>query len=462
MTVPLRDASSFALQLSKGGPSWHSIGLHGRFHHPIHSAAIPSLKDLCKRDKRFQFLSAERKAFSLRSQSTSDLIIQDPLHDIALDSILAEQSHWFRTVRAAVASIGSKKVEIITVGAGSFVPRSITTELKSQSFGSQIPNGVVREQSVPYQPNSHPETATQNDVNSADSAFPGSAIAVVGMACRFPEADSPEKFWQLINSGVCAVQHLPKDRFDTSQLWRDPKGPFFGNFLRDPAAFDNRFFGISGREAKSMDPQQRLLLQVAYEAMESSGYFGLRSDEPPSDIGCYVGVGAVDYGDNVASHDATAFSASGTLRAFVSGKVSHYFGWSGPSITYDTACSSSAVAIHSACKVSVVFFQANIQHQKSQRNTVWSACKQGEDMNMFHRARHTSIVFIELGSWSKLTDTDIGTPGTSDQRMLYGCRRRRKCYDKSSTVPKPRRCILLKPYWGIKGLRCRRERILSR
>ena len=356
MTIPVGGASSFAVQVSEGGLSWQSIGLHGRFHHPVHSAAVQSLKDFCKRDKRFQFLNAGLTALPIRSGTTSDLITGGFLHDIALDSILAEQLQWFQTARATVASIGSKKVKIMTVGAGSFMPRSITAELNSQSIGSQIPNEKARAQVMPHQPSSHPEPTKHSDVNTADVPVPEPAIAVVGMACRFPEADSPERYWQLIESGLCAVQQLPKDRFDTSDLWRDPKGPFFGNFLRDPDAFDNQFFGIPGREAKSMDPQQRLLLQVAYEAMESSGYFGLQSDEKTSDIGCYVGVGAVDYGDNVASHNATAFSATGTLRAFISGKVSHYFGWNGPSITYDTACSSSAVAIHAACRVSVEFF----------------------------------------------------------------------------------------------------------
>ena len=60
----------------------------------------------------------------------------------------------------------------------------------------------------------------------------------------------------------------------------------------------------------------------------------------------------MDYGDNVASENANSFSATGTLRAFISGRISHFFGWTGPSITFDTTCSSSAVAIHSACKVS--------------------------------------------------------------------------------------------------------------
>ena len=79
-----------------------------------------------------------------------------------------------------------------------------------------------------------------------------------------------------------------------------------------------------------MDPQQRLLLEVAYQAIESSGYFDGSLAAAPGDIGCYLGLCANDYNDNVASHPPNAFSSLGTLRAFLSGKISHYFGWSGP------------------------------------------------------------------------------------------------------------------------------------
>ena len=101
-----------------------------------------------------------------------------------------------------------------------------------------------------------------------------------------------------------------------------------------------------------MDLQQRLTLQVAYEALESSGYCSTAHTSIEADVGCYLGVGSVDYEDNIASHDANAFAATGTLWAFISGRISHFFGWSGPSLTFDIACSSSAVAIHTACKVS--------------------------------------------------------------------------------------------------------------
>ena len=178
-------------------------------------------------------------------------------------------------------------------------------------------------------------------------------IAIVGMACRFPQAETVEDFWQLISSGESALGKIPIDRFDPAGMAREPKlANFWGNFIKDPDQFDHRFFGVSGREAKSMDPQQRLALQVTYEALECSGYCSSPVAKQQTDIGCYLGVGSVDYGDNVASENANSFSATGTLRAFISGRISHFFGWTGPSITFDTACSSSAVAIHSACKVS--------------------------------------------------------------------------------------------------------------
>jgi acyl transferase domain-containing protein/acyl carrier protein/SAM-dependent methyltransferase len=174
-------------------------------------------------------------------------------------------------------------------------------------------------------------------------------IAVVGMGCKFPGADSVEEYWNLLDAGQSMVTDVPSGRFPGKEHKRSlEKSVFFGNYLDDIASFDNRFFKKSGREAASMDPQQRLLLEVSYQALESAGFFGPR--EQDLDVGIYVGVCASDYNDNVASHPPNAFSTLGTLRAFLTGRISHYFGLTGPSITYDTACSSSAVAIDAACK----------------------------------------------------------------------------------------------------------------
>lgn len=176
-------------------------------------------------------------------------------------------------------------------------------------------------------------------------------IAVIGMGCKFPGANSLEEYWDLLDAGRTMTTEPPAARFPTKSHARSTEQTvFLSNFLDDIANFDHRFFHKSSREAASMDPQQRILLQVAYQTLASSGFFSRQQRDETSDVGCFVGVCASDYNDNVASHPANAFSALGTLRAFVTGRVSHFFNLSGPSITFDTACSSSAVAVDAACK----------------------------------------------------------------------------------------------------------------
>ncbi|KAJ5734490.1 hypothetical protein N7493_003276 [Penicillium malachiteum] len=179
--------------------------------------------------------------------------------------------------------------------------------------------------------------------------YPENTIAVVGMACRFPGANSVDEFWDILKTGKSLDQVLPDERIPLAGHWRNPAGMTLrGNFIDNVDAFDHKFFKITSREAASMDPQQRLLLEVAYQALESSGYFG-HSDWDPH-VGCYIGGFSSDYNDNIASQSVNAYSALGSLKGFQSGRVSHYFQWTGPSIMYDTVCSSSGVAIDAACK----------------------------------------------------------------------------------------------------------------
>lgn len=175
-------------------------------------------------------------------------------------------------------------------------------------------------------------------------------IAVVGMSCKVPGAENLQDFWDLLCENKSQHKEVPNDRFTFDTTWRetDPNRKWFGNFIDEPEAFDHKFFRKSPREAAAMDPQQKLMLQAAYQAVEQSGYF--RNSSTRKHIGCYIGVSNVDYQDNVACHAANAFTATGTLMSFVAGKVSHYFGWTGPAMSIDTACSGSAVAIHEACK----------------------------------------------------------------------------------------------------------------
>ncbi len=182
----------------------------------------------------------------------------------------------------------------------------------------------------------HPRGSSEND------------IAVIGVSCKVAGADDLEEFWKLLCEGQSQHTEVPKERFESH--WRDvdPKRKWYGNFVRHHDAFDHEFFNKSPQEVASQDPQQRLMMQIAYQAVEQSGY--LNSPNADKHVGCYIGIGAIDYEKNIACYTPNAFTAKGSLRSFAAGNISGYFGWTGPGLTIDTAHSASAVAVHQACQ----------------------------------------------------------------------------------------------------------------
>ena len=308
------------------------VGLRGRFHWEGHRDDVESLTTFCDSHPVFQFPDASKLAVPTRSNAGGDFITKGPLHHEALRSILLEPPQWFKsfaTVRDL--SLQAKTASVISFGPERCVPPSIMRVLSPQVIHMPDLDQVAV-------PGKDYQRQSDND------------IAVVGMSCKVAGADNLEEFWRLLCEGRSQHKEVPEERFDFETLWRDadPNRKWYGNFIDDFDKFDHKFFGKSPREIASMDPQQRHLLQIAYQAVEQSGYF--HSAEPEKRVGCYVGVCACDYENNVACHAPNAFSATGNLKGFIAGRVSHYFGWTGPGLTIDTACSSSAVAVHQACK----------------------------------------------------------------------------------------------------------------
>lgn len=186
-------------------------------------------------------------------------------------------------------------------------------------------------------------------------------IAVIGMACRFPEsADTPEKFYKMLMEGRCVIKQVPSSRWD-SKLWFDsnPDAPGkaysqAGGFLDDRYIFnlDASFFRISPKEALSLDPQQRLLLETVWEAFENAGV--VPSACSRERIAVYVGISTIDYmGAHLWSSNPTlidAYSATGSMYSAASGRISYLLNLNGPNFPIDTACSSSLVALDSACQ----------------------------------------------------------------------------------------------------------------
>ncbi|MCX4526354.1 SDR family NAD(P)-dependent oxidoreductase [Streptomyces sp. NBC_01551] len=173
------------------------------------------------------------------------------------------------------------------------------------------------------------------------------AIAIVGMACRFPGGiESPEDLWRVVSEERNVIGTFPADRG-----WQPGDGySRVGGFLDTAAEFDAAFFGISPREALAMDPQQRLLLQTGWEALERAGIDpkSLRG----SHTGVFVGGTASDYGPRMheAGDDVKGYVLTGTTTSVLSGRLAYQFGFVGPTLTVDTACSSSLVALHLAVR----------------------------------------------------------------------------------------------------------------
>ncbi|WP_168712305.1 type I polyketide synthase [Streptomyces sp. A1277] len=182
-------------------------------------------------------------------------------------------------------------------------------------------------------------------------------LAIVGMACRLPgEVDGPDALWKLLVAGGDAIGPLPADRgWDVDALYDpDPDRPGTsyvraGGFLGTAAEFDHEFFGISAREALAMDPQQRLLMQTAWAAFENAGL--LPDDLKGSDTGVFAGVMPSDYVSSDSLPDElVGYQVTGGAPSVASGRLAYHFGFTGPAVSIDTACSGSLVALHMAAQ----------------------------------------------------------------------------------------------------------------
>lgn len=196
------------------------------------------------------------------------------------------------------------------------------------------------------------ELQAKVDAAGGDRSEP---IAIIGMACRFPGADTPEAYWQLLRDGVDAITEIPPTRWDVDEYYDpDPDTPGgiatrWGGFIDDIDRFEPQLFGISPREAQSLDPQQRLLLEVTWEALERAG---IAPDSlSGSATGAFVGICNGDYGHMLMEGSGTDFDmylATGTAYSVASGRLSYVLGLNGPAVSVDSACSSSMLSVHLA------------------------------------------------------------------------------------------------------------------
>ena len=182
-------------------------------------------------------------------------------------------------------------------------------------------------------------------------------VAIVGIGCRFPgDANDPESFWRLLVEGRSGIREVPPNRWSLQRYYHpDPSAvgamvTKWGGFVDGLDTFDAHFWSVSPREAMRMDPQQRWLLEVAWEAIEDGGVAPSRLRG--ENVGVFVGISANDYGGlQLPNLDAVdAYTNSGSTLSIASNRISYMLDLKGPSMSIDTACSSSAVAVWLACQ----------------------------------------------------------------------------------------------------------------
>ncbi|MGB8407351.1 MAG: sulfolipid-1 biosynthesis phthioceranic/hydroxyphthioceranic acid synthase [Mycobacterium sp.] len=186
---------------------------------------------------------------------------------------------------------------------------------------------------------------------------PATPVAIIGMACRLPGGiESPEELWESLLRGDDKVTIVPRDRWDAEEYYDPEPGvpgrsvSKWGAFLDDVAGFDADFFGISDREATAIDPQHRLMMETAWEAVEHAGI------DPKTLSGSVTGVFlGMTHGDyQLVAADAHAiegpYGFTGNNYSMASGRIAYHLGVHGPAYTVDSACSSSLLAVHMACR----------------------------------------------------------------------------------------------------------------
>jgi phthiocerol/phenolphthiocerol synthesis type-I polyketide synthase E len=205
-------------------------------------------------------------------------------------------------------------------------------------------------------------SSTQNSVASHSPAL--NAIAIVGMAGKFPGADSLSAFWRSLRRGEESIVTLSEDKLIAAGVGEkalsNPAYVRRAALLDGIDNFDADFFGFTPQGAQMMDPQHRLFLQCAWHALEDAGYDPAEFD---GSIGVYGTSSASGYllHNLMSHHDPNRIIGQGATfeminlslqndKDYLATRVSHQFNLRGPALSVQTACSSSLVAVHLACQ----------------------------------------------------------------------------------------------------------------
>ncbi|PYI20253.1 putative polyketide synthase [Aspergillus violaceofuscus CBS 115571] len=334
----------FEVSSALRGTHHRTLPIHAPYHAPHLFTDESDILDTASLDilNRYHQIHTVCGFDTSSTRSTSALFIE------CIHRILQECMDWNKLVATSLnflAPLNAPSYRILSLG-----PTPLGNALAS-ALKHEQPAGLK------LTLEDHASWLAANSVPAYLSSSPaGCNIAIIGMAGRFPDAADHEAFWELLAQGLDVHRKVPPDRFDVD-AHTDPSGNGknkshtpYGCFIEEPGKFDPRFFNMSPREAKQTDPMQRLAITTAYEAMESAGFVLNRTPTTHAHrVGTFYGQTSDDWREINAAENIDTYFITGGVRAFGPGRMNYHFGFSGPSFSLDTACSSSFAAIQLAC-----------------------------------------------------------------------------------------------------------------
>ncbi|PFH56367.1 hypothetical protein XA68_16607 [Ophiocordyceps unilateralis] len=328
--------------IAGNGLQAHRLAIQSPFHAP-HIFGEADVDFILQRFPEAEF-EGKPPVIPLFSGATGRKVVASGLGDLlreAASSVLLQVVRWEDILAAISSTLSERKLSKLVLSPFYCNATSLLSSYVANETGIEV--------------------AVQNIVTAPPKAkkptgrFDQSKIAIVGYSGRFPDAADTDELWELLHAGRDVHRDIPASRFDW-ETYHDGTGKKrntnkvrHGCFIKEPGLFDTRFFNMSPREADSTDPAHRLAITATYEAMEMAGMVPNRTPSTQQDrVGVFMGICSDDWREVNASQNVDTYHIPGGVRAFLPGRISYFFRFSGPSLSIDTACSSSFAAIQSA------------------------------------------------------------------------------------------------------------------
>ncbi|MDC0707023.1 amino acid adenylation domain-containing protein [Stigmatella sp. ncwal1] len=318
-----------------------------------------SLAAIVQEVLHLQDVDVHRNFFDLGGTSVHIVQMHRKMKERLKADIPIAQMFRYTTVSALAEFINSQRVPVAPSAPVSSPP--VVPGVVAKAADEPSPRErTVREEAAP-RASSVPAVPKIREAAVRQSTGRQEPIAIVGMSGRFPGAKNLGEFWRNLRDGVESVSFLTerelRQSMDDPSLLNDPNYVRASTHLEDVEFFDADLFGFMPKQARITDPQHRIFMECVWEAIEDAGYNPRKLDKL---VGVYAGAIISNYllfnlGPSVGREGAVRDLQTliGNDKDYLATHVSYKLGLKGPSLSVQSACSTSLVAVHLACQALV-------------------------------------------------------------------------------------------------------------